>query len=81
LMGVMGGASMAPMTRTQVHRRDEELPILREIAKHTNRSVSALIREAVRQVWLRSPPKGPFALWNGQTLNTSANHDSVYDSK
>ncbi len=33
----------------------------------------------IRQVWLRSPTKGPVALWDGQPRATSTEHDSIYD--
>jgi hypothetical protein len=41
--------------------------------------VAALIREAVRTVWLRPEPKGPVAIWSGPIGGTSIEHDSIYD--
>ena len=78
-MGVSGCANMTPMTKTQVYLQEEDLAALHEIAKRTSRPVAALIREAIRQVWLRSSTKGPVALWDGQPRTTSADHDSIYD--
>ena len=78
-MGVIIYAIMTPMTKTQVYLQDEDLAALHEVAKRTSRPVAALIREAIRQVWLRSPTKGPVALWDGQPRATSIDHDSIYD--
>ena len=77
--GVIIRATMPPMTKTQVYLQDEDLAALHEVAKRTSRPVAALIREAIRQVWLRSPTKGPVALWDGQPRATSTEHDSIYD--
>ena len=57
---------MTPMTKTQVYLREEELEALHEVAKRSGKSVAALVREAVRQVWLRPSSKGPVALWDGK---------------
>jgi hypothetical protein len=67
------------MPKVQVHLPTEDLTALRKIAKRTGRPVAALIREAIQRVWLRSPTKGPVALWDGQPRATSADHDSIYD--
>lgn len=65
------------MTKTQVYLRDEEIEALRETARRSGRSVAELVREAVRQVWLRPQNRGPVALWDGEFLRTS--HDTIYD--
>jgi hypothetical protein len=78
-MGVTKGAMMTPMTKTQVYLQQEDLVALHEIAKRTRRPVAGLIREAIRQVWLRPATKGPVGLWDGQPRTTSADHDIIYD--
>ena len=78
-MGVSGCATMTPMTKTQVYLQDEDLAALHVIAKRTSRPVAALIREAIRRVWLRPPTTGPVALWDGQPRASSTDHNSIYD--
>ena len=68
-----------PMSRTQVYLQDEDLAALPEIARRTGRPVAVLIREAIRQVWLRPLSSGPLGLWDGQPRTSSSDHDSVYD--
>jgi len=70
---------MTPMTKTQIYLRAEELDALHEVARRSGKSVAALVREAIRQVWLRPDAKGPVALWDGKPLRTSTEHDTVYD--
>ena len=65
------------MTKTHVYLRDEELEALREAAKRTGRSVAELVRDAVRQVWLRPQSQGPVALWDGEPRRTSMDHDDT----
>ncbi|HTQ81148.1 MAG TPA: CopG family transcriptional regulator [Thermoanaerobaculia bacterium] len=67
------------MTKTQVYLRDEELEALHEAARRSGKSVAELVREAVRQVWLRPQSQGPIALWEGELRRTSGDHDSIYD--
>lgn len=67
------------MTKTQVYLRDEELEALQQAAKRSGRSVAELVREAVRQVWLRPAANGPVALWDGEPRRPSVDHDSIYD--
>jgi hypothetical protein len=67
------------MTKTQVYLRDEELAALHAVASKTGRSMADLVREAIRQVWLRPSNCGPVALWDGQPRRTSVEHDSIYD--
>jgi len=68
---------MTPMTKTQVYFRDEELAALHTAARRTGRSMADLVREAVRQVWLRPGKDGPVALWDGEPQRTSVEHDSL----
>ncbi len=68
------------MIKAQVYLRDEELTALHEVAARTGRSVADLVREAIRQVWLRPPHQGPVALCDGEPQRTSAEHDTIYDA-
>ena len=70
---------MAPMKKTLAYLRDEELEALHEAARRSGRSVAELVREAVRQVWLRPQSQGPVALWDGEPRRTSVEHDTIYD--
>lgn len=70
---------MTPMTKTQVYLRDEELEALHEAARRSGKSVADLVREAVRQVWLRPQSRGPVALWDGEPRGNSLDHDTIYD--
>lgn len=70
---------MTPMTKTQVYLREEELAALHAAARRTGRSMADLVREAVRQVWLRPGSEGPVALWDGEATRSSVDHDSIYD--
>ena len=70
---------MTPMTKTQVYLREEELDALHEAARRSGSSVAELVREAVRQVWLRPQSQGPVALWEGESRRTSLDHDAIYD--
>jgi hypothetical protein len=67
------------MVKTQVYLRDEELKALHRTARRSGRPVAALVREAVRRVWLRPPASGPVALWDGTPKHTSVEHDTIYD--
>jgi len=71
------------MEKTQVYLRKEELDALRKAAARSNRSVAALVREAVRKVILmppETPAEGPVAIWDGEPKRTSIDHDSIYDA-
>lgn len=70
---------MTPMIKTQVYLRDEELAALHSAARRTGRSMADLVRDAVRQVWLRPASDGPVALWDGEARRASIDHDSIYD--
>ncbi len=67
------------MIKTQVYLREEELAALHRVAERTRRPVAALIRDAVRRVWLRPHGEGPIALWDGTPGRTSIEHDAIYD--
>lgn len=69
---------MTPMIKTQVYFQEPDLKALHRVAKKSGKSVAELIREAVRQTWLRVEPVGPVGLWDGQT-RPSSDHDSIYD--
>ena len=70
---------MTPMVKTQVYFREEELRALHLASKRLGRSVADLVRDAVRQLWLRSELQGPVALWDGEPKRTSVEHDTIYD--
>jgi hypothetical protein len=72
-------ARMHCMTQTQFYLQEEELEALRERAKQSGQSVSELVREAVRRVWLRPASRGPVGLWEGEPRRSSVDHDSIYD--
>jgi len=67
------------MTKAQVYLDEEDLAALHAVAEKTGRSMADLVREAVRQVWLRPPGTGPVALWDGDPRRSSVEHDSIYD--
>jgi ribbon-helix-helix CopG family protein len=70
---------MTPMTKIQVYLREEELAALHEVARRSGKTVAALVREAVRQVWLRPISEGPVNLWDREPRRTAAEHDTLYD--
>ena len=51
--------------------REEELAQLRRVARRTRRPVAALVRDAVRRVWLRPRGEERVALCNGTPGLTS----------
>lgn len=67
------------MVKTQIYFREEELESLHVAAKRSGRSVAELVREAVRQTWLRPVEQGPVAIWDGIPKRTSIEHDTIYD--
>jgi Ribbon-helix-helix protein, copG family len=67
------------MEKTQIYLRKEELEALRQAAARSGRSVADLVREAIREVWLKPRAVGPVAVWDGQPKRTSIEHDSVHD--
>lgn len=81
LTGVRIGLNMTPMamTKTQVYLDREELKALHAVARRTGTSVAALVREAIRRVWVRPGGRGPVGLWNGKLRRSSVEHDAIYD--
>jgi hypothetical protein len=67
------------MEKTQVYLRKEELEALRAAAARSGRSVAELIRDAIRKVVLKPATEGPVAIWDGEPLRTSVEHDTVHD--
>ena len=67
------------MAKAQVYLREQELRALHRVAERSGRSLSDLIREAIRSVWLRRDGDGPVGLWDGAPRRTSAEHDTVHD--
>ncbi len=67
------------MTKTQVYLRRDELEALHRVAARSDRSVAALVREAIRRIWLRPVSRGPVALWDGTPRRVSVDHDAIYD--
>lgn len=67
------------MTKTQVYLPKEELEALHRVARAKRRPVAALIREAVRDRWLRPPAAGPVAIWDGPFAGSSDDHDAAFD--
>jgi Ribbon-helix-helix protein, copG family len=70
---------MTHMVKTQVYLQQEELEALHRAAKRAGRPVAALVRDAIRRVWLRPKAIGPVALWDGTPGRTSVEHDAIYD--
>jgi hypothetical protein len=67
------------VTRIQFRLRDDERRSLHEVARRSGRSLTDLIREAIRRVWLRGGGEGPVGLWDGVPRRTSVEHDTVHD--
>lgn len=69
---------MTHMVKTQIYLPEDDLKALRETAQRSGRSMADLVREAVRQVWLRpdSISAGPVALWDGMPSRTCIEHDA-----
>lgn len=67
------------MVKTQVYLPAAELRALHAVARRKKRRVADLVREAVRQVWLRENPRGPIALWDGPFAGSSTDHDAAFD--
>jgi hypothetical protein len=67
------------MVKTQVYLPAEDLAALREVAARSGRSVSHIIREAIRNQVLKPRARGPIALWDGEPKCASLNHNNVHD--
>ncbi len=79
-MGVSIHDKLTYMIKTQVYLRKEELEALRRAADRSGRSIAEMVRQAIREVWLRPESAGPAGLWGGVPGKTSVEHDSIYDS-
>lgn len=77
--GVSLRTRLTPVKKTQVYLPEGDLEQLHRVARRTGRSVASLIRQAVRERWLRGEQPGPVALWDGMPRRTSVDHDSIYD--
>jgi hypothetical protein len=66
------------MNKARVYLPKDELEALREAAARSERSVSEIIRGAVRQVVLKPQASSPIAIWESHPEHTSINHDSIY---
>ena len=67
------------MKKTQVYLPEKELAELHTIARRRGEPVAALVRDAIRRVWLKGPTRGPVALWDGAFAGSSADHDAAFD--
>ena len=67
------------MVKTQIYLPATELSALHRVAKAKKRSVADLVREAIREKYLRPPSGGPVALWSGPFTGSSSDHDSAFD--
>ena len=67
------------MQKTQVYLPKEELDALRKVAERSGRSIAEVVRDAIRKVVVKTPDKGPIAIWDGTPKRTSVGHDSLYD--
>lgn len=68
------------MVKTQVYLREDELEALRGAAARAGCSVAELVRDAIRRTILLSSADGPVAIWDGEPVRTSVEHDSIYDN-
>jgi len=67
------------MVKVQVYLPAAELRALHVVARRQKRRVADLVREAVRQVWLRENPSGPIALWDGLFAGSSMDPAAAFD--
>ncbi len=67
------------MEKTQVYLRKEELAALRAAAARSGRSIAELVRDAIRKTILKPEISGPIAIWDGEPMRTSFDHDVVHD--
>ena len=78
-MGVSIYDKLTYMIKTQVYLREEELEALRLAAERSGRSIAEMVRQAIREVWLRPEHEGPVGIWSGVPARTSVEHDTIYD--
>ena len=71
------------MLKTQVYLPEDDSKALWKIAQRWGRSVADLVRNAIRQVWLRpgSVSASPMTLWDGISSRTSVEHDVIYNER
>jgi hypothetical protein len=67
------------MEKAQIYFPKEELEALRALAAQSGRSVADLVREAVRMTVLKPKRGSPVAIWDGEPLRPSRDHDTIYD--
>ncbi len=67
------------MEKIQIYLRNEELNALRQAAARSGRSVTELVRDAIRMIMANQKPMGPVAIWDGKPKRTSIEHDTVHD--
>jgi hypothetical protein len=67
------------MVKTQVYLPKAELDALHRVAKSKKRPVAELVREAIREKYLRGKVSGPVAIWAGPIAGSSGDHDSAFD--
>jgi plasmid stability protein len=67
------------VVRISVSLPKEEVAALRETAARSGRSVSELVRTAIRAVILTQQSTGFVGIWNGELKRMTVEHDSVYD--
>jgi hypothetical protein len=67
------------MEKTQIYLRKEEIDALRKTAVRSGRSMTELVRDAIRKVVLGPQTAGPVAIWGGEPTRASIEHDSVHD--
>jgi hypothetical protein len=79
LTGVSRITTLTPVVKTQVYLPEAELAALHRVAKAKKRPVAELVREAIREKYLRAPAKGPIAIWDGPFAGSSSDHDSAFD--
>ncbi|WP_428660331.1 ribbon-helix-helix protein, CopG family [Reyranella sp.] len=67
------------MQKIAIYFPARQLAALHAAAARSDRSVSDIVREAIRKHVPESRAQGPVALWNGRSKRTSIDHDSVHD--
>lgn len=67
------------MAKTQVYLTKEELDALRKLAIRSGRTVSEVVRDAIRRVLVKPDNKRLIAIWDGKPRRTSVQHDGIYD--
>jgi hypothetical protein len=75
----MNSFKLCFMEKIEFQLSKGELDAVRKAATRSRRSVSALVREAIRKLVLAPRDEGPAAIWNGKPKRTSMEHDSIHD--